>query len=182
MNPSRGTLVGLLLGAAMPALADQVVTLRVPVALQNLHPQVAKLSVGCYLTPVGAFARTDLPVANRAFNGTVEIKVKVTDGESLSATGYKCSLFLFPASGSGQAPTQDLTAATPMYHAKPGTPFKREVEGPLPAAETASGPKTAVTPAWGAVGAAPPAPGPAVPALGQRGGAKSALPGAAQKP
>ncbi len=159
------TIVAVLLAVfAGPALADQIVTLRVPVHLQNLHPEVAKLSVGCYITPVGAFARADVPVVNRAFDDTVNVKVPVTDAQSLSATGYKCSLFLLPAAGSGWTPTQ-TPGAYPPTQAKAGTPFKIVAEGPLvpaggaavsqaaspPAPPGASMPKGAI-PAWGSLG------------------------------
>ncbi|CAG1005106.1 hypothetical protein BURK1_03172 [Burkholderiales bacterium] len=191
MKPVRTVVALLLAGFAGPALGDQVVTLRVPVHLQNLHPEVAKLSVGCYITPAGAFSRTDLPVVNRAFDGTVDVKVAVTDAQSLSATGYKCSLYLFPAAGPGWTPTQ-APGAYPPTQAKAGTPFKIVAEGPLPPAggsaavpspisSGASMPRRAV-PAWGALGSgATPGQSPTVPAApATRGSLPSSLPPPAQ--
>lgn len=183
MIVGRTVLCAILLAAATPVRADQVITLRVPVTLQNLHPEVAKLSIGCYITPTGAYDRTDLPVVNRAFSGTAEVKVKITDAESLSATGYKCALYLFPATGSGSTPTQDLTAGTPLIHAKAGTAFKVAIEGALPPAGATAGQKAApssaapapgsATPAWGAIGPGTQA---APPGAASRGNMKSALP------
>jgi len=183
----RIALCAILLVAMLPARADQVVTFRVPVTLQNLHPGVAKFAVACELRPMKTSARTDQPVVNRAFSGTVEVKLSVTDAESLSATGYGCSLFLYPGDGSGYAPTQHQDLGTPAIHAKPGTPFKVVVEGPLaPTASTATQKGAAAvaapaaggaTPAWGAIGT--PSPTPVSPPAASRGSLKSALPGTA---
>jgi hypothetical protein len=191
MNPLRTIAVALTCGCATWAHADQVVTLRVPVTLQNLHPEVAKLGVGCYITPAGAYDRTDVPVVNRAFNGVVEVKVAVTDAQSLSATGYKCALVLHPASGPGWWPLQ-ASSAPPQAQAKAGTPFKVAVEGPLPpvgsgaSVVSPSAPvlppgttaQKGATPSWGALGGAPPtgsAP-PAPNAAPARSGLSSSLP------
>lgn len=138
-----------LLAAANAALADQVVTLQVPVQVQNLHPEIAKISVGCFITPTSAYGRTDLPVVNRAFNGTVQVKVTVNDGNAAVAKGYRCELFLFPQNGTGYKPSQN-PSATPQAMAQTGAPFTQTVEGLLPA--------TAVTPRTPSLKATPIAP------------------------
>ena len=158
----------LLSGCASAALAGQVVTLRVPVTLHGLHPEIAKLVVGCYITPAGAYNRTEVPVVQRAFNGTVEVKVEVTDAQSQSATGDKCKLALHPVAGAGWTPAQGSNAP-PQAQAKPGSWFKVHVEGPLPPAgnDVVASPSTPVivpgapvqksgSPAWGALGGSPP--------------------------
>jgi hypothetical protein len=118
----------LLVALAMPAAADEIVTLKVPVNLQNLHPEIASISVGCTIVPTSAYGRTDLPVSNRSFSGTVNVKVTVTDGQTASANGYRCQLALMPAGGSGWFPQQG-TSGPPQAQAKPGTPFVTKVEG-----------------------------------------------------
>lgn len=125
------TLLGSLLAFAASASAEQEITFRVPVNLQNLHPEIANVSVQCRVTPTNAHGRMDLPVVNRAFNRTVEVRVKVTDGQSAVAEGYRCELHLFSAAGEGVAPSQDPSASA-YAKAKLGTPFVQFVEGPLP--------------------------------------------------
>lgn len=192
MIVARLVVVVFLAATAAPVPAMQTVTLRVPVNLQNLHPEVTKFSIACTITPTDAIARTDVPVVNRAFSGTVEVKVNVQDAQSLSAKGYQCRLFVIGGDGL-LAPATQESGGQPLQKGKPGTSFNVAVEGPLPPAGTTAvskpvGPAAAVpaaaggaTPAWGGFGAAPPAPGSAVPAAAQRGSAKSALPGTTQK-
>ncbi len=122
-----------LLAVAAPASAEQTITFKVPANVQNLHPEVAKISVGCRLTPTNAYGRTDLPVSNRAFHGVVDVEVKVDDGQSVVAKGYKCELYLFPSGGTGFKP-QQTPGGPPQGQAKTGTPFVPVVEGLLPAA------------------------------------------------
>jgi len=92
---------GLLLAAAPARAADQEITFQVPVKVEKLHPEVTAISIGCRVTPVGSFGRADVNIANGAYTGTVAVKVKVTQGESATAQGYRCELFLYPPQGSG---------------------------------------------------------------------------------
>jgi hypothetical protein len=119
---------------AGPAFADQTVTLQVPVNVQNLHPDIGSISVQCFITPTSSFGRTDLPVSNHAFHGTVNVQIKVKDSNAIAAKGYQCKLLLFPTEGAGLTPSQG-TAAPQQAQAKPGTPFVPMVEGSLPAAQ-----------------------------------------------
>lgn len=187
MSALRTIAAALACGCATAALADQVVTLRVPVMLQNLHPKVVEFGITCFITPTTAWGRADIPVPNHSFDGVVDVKVTVSDAQSLSATGYQCKLFLHPAKGNGFPPEQGFDAS-PEARARTDAPFKAIAEGLLP--KVGSGPVAvapfarapqagaavpqAAAPAWGAlggasqVGTAPVAP--------KRSGLSSALP------
>lgn len=119
---------GLLLAAAPARAADQEVTFQVPVKVEKLHPEVTRVAVACRVTPTNAYGTAEVNIANGAYTGTVAVKVKVTQGESATAQGYRCELFLYPPQGSGWK----AGSAVPQGQAKAGTEFVPAVEGTLP--------------------------------------------------
>jgi hypothetical protein len=120
--------VCLLCCLAAPVMASQDITINVPVHAQNLHPEITSISVGCHVG--SAYGRKDLPVFNRAYNGTVSVKVSVTDGESASVNSYQCQLALMTTGGPGYYPQQN-GVGPPQGQAKPGTPFVVKIQGPI---------------------------------------------------
>jgi hypothetical protein len=115
--------------AAPAARAEQDLTFQVPVKVQNLHPDVKSISVGCKVLPAGVFGRADVPVVGNAYNKTVSVKLKMADSQWAEAKTYHCALYLMPASGNGWTPTQGPGVAEAQ--AKAGTPFVPAVEGPV---------------------------------------------------
>ena len=170
MPPLRTIAAALACGWATAALADQVVTLRVPVTLQNLHSKVAMFGIGCFITPTTAWGKAHIPVPNHSFDGVVDVKVTVSDAQSLSATGYQCKLFLFPAKGNGFPPEQGFDVS-PEARATTDAPFRAIAEGLLP--KVGSGP-VAVAPSARAPQAGAAVPQAAAPAWGALGGASQA--------
>lgn len=177
MSALRTIAAALACGCATAALADQVVTLRVPVMLQNLHPKVAMFGIGCFITPTTAWGKAHIPVPNHSFDGVVDVKVTVSDAQSLSATGYQCKPFLFLAKGNGFPPVQGFDAS-PEALARTDAPFKAIAEGLLP--KVGSGP-VAVAPYARAPQAGAAVPQAAAPAWGALGGASQVAPNTAPK-
>ena len=187
MPPLRTIAAALACGWATAALADQVVTLRVPVMLQKLHPKVVEFGINCFITPTTAWGKAHIPVPNHSFDGVVDVKVTVSDAQSLSATGYQCKLFLFPAKGNGFPPEQGFDVS-PEARATTDAPFRAIAEGLLPkvgsgpvaVAPSARAPQAgaavpqAAAPAWGALGGASQAG--VAPVAPKRSGLSSALP------
>jgi hypothetical protein len=129
---AAGVVAAAVMGAG-PARADQVVTFNVPVSLSHLYSDVKSLSVQCRVNetagPGGlAFNRTDLPVTNGTFHGTVQVKVAIPDSMVSQAKVWTCLLYLFPA-GCIPAFNSNVNACK----AKEGTQLVTEVSGPLTA-------------------------------------------------
>ncbi len=151
LTRSGPLLVGIGIASALmiePALSqDQTVTIRVPVQLKKMYPDLENISVGCELLNASQqpiqldalptpWAYAFAPVADGAFDGIVEVSIDLTNEQFAAAKTYTCRLHVF----FGQYPTDLVKSASaagpdPMpaakYQARPDEFFLTEITGQL---------------------------------------------------
>lgn len=128
-------IVFLVLFGANNASADQTITFKVPVKLNNLYADVKSFSASCRVTTAAnpavqwAQGRTDINVSKN-YDGIVDVPVKVLDSAASEVNYWVCEIYLF-STGAGNGCTPKVDASTNACKAKAGTQLVTRVEGPL---------------------------------------------------
>ena len=128
-------IIFLVLFGANIARADQTITFKVPVKLNNLYADVKSFSASCRVTtaanPSAAWAsgRTDINVSKN-YDGIVDVPVKVPDSAASEVNYWVCEIYLF-STGAGSGCTPKVDAPSSACKAKAGTQLVTKVEGPL---------------------------------------------------
>jgi hypothetical protein len=117
--------------------AEQTVTLRVPVKLENLYPDVKSFSIGCRLTKSSspstnyAGGRKDINILGKGkYHGMVSVPIKVPDSISTIVNYWVCNIYLFRVSASGGCKPSYNTAVK-ACRAKAGSQLVTTVKGRL---------------------------------------------------
>jgi hypothetical protein len=128
-------IIFLVLFGVNTASADQAITFKVPVKLNNLYTDVKSFSASCRVTTAAnpavlwAFGRTDINVSKN-YDGIVDVPVKVPDSVASEVNYWVCEISLFHT-GAGNGCTPKVDASTSVCKAKAGTQLVTRVEGPL---------------------------------------------------
>jgi len=128
-------IIFVVLFGANNASADQTITFKVPVKLNNLYADVKSFSASCRVTTAAnpiilwAFGRTDINVS-KSYDGIVDVPVKVPDSAASEVNYWVCEISLF-STGAGNGCTPKVDASTSACKAKAGTQLVTKVEGPL---------------------------------------------------
>lgn len=128
-------LVATTLATGASAQAEQLVDIRVPLALKSLSSDVEKVSVSCWLVaPDGGMAdpnRNDFPVSG-SFNGVVSVKLTVSDSSASLCKSYRCQLYFF-LKGQAMGESPSFTSYFPAAKAKAGSTLVVDFTRPIPA-------------------------------------------------
>ena len=125
-----------LLGVSAPTFADQRVTLRVPVTLNNIDSKVKLFRINCSFINSSKHRHVvgthkDISVTGRsAYNGVVSLTHKLTQKQVEQVDYYRCGLrLLYYVGQTGCAPSYN--SKTDSCRAKSGSQLVVNVEGRL---------------------------------------------------
>ena len=137
-------LISCLLCGCLPALwagtaaaEDAPFTIRVPVELRDVHPDVQGGEINCQvedaqgLPVAGGTVPFSIDRKTRTFNATVPVSARLASGRSpTDARNYQCTLWLNDGNtrSLAYAPGAQSNA---KFEASPGTPFTPIVRGPI---------------------------------------------------